>query len=65
VELVAATLAMHREMVPPTLGTAHVDPALGKRRVALEPEPSRRDGALLLSQSLGGRCAALAVGIAA
>ena len=65
VELVAATLAMHREMVPPTLGTAHVDPAFGNRRIALEPEPSHRDGALLLSQSLGGRCAALAVGIAA
>lgn len=65
VELVAATLAMHRELVPATLGTRQLDPVLGQRRVALAPEESRRDAALLLSQSLGGRCAALAVGRAA
>ncbi|MGH7582231.1 MAG: beta-ketoacyl-[acyl-carrier-protein] synthase family protein [Gemmatimonadales bacterium] len=61
VELVAAVIALGEQFIPPTLGTTHVDPSLGKRRIALEPE--RLDGsvALLLSQSLGGRCAALAL----
>jgi 3-oxoacyl-[acyl-carrier-protein] synthase II len=65
VELVAAVLAIRARVIPPTLGTTLVDPSLGGRRVALEPE--RLDGsmALLLSQSLGGRCAALAISCAA
>lgn len=65
VELVAAVLAMHARIVPPTLGTVNVDPALGEFHVALEPEPLRSDAALLLSESLGGRCVAVALGRAA
>lgn len=61
VELVAAVLAMRDRVVPPTLGTTRVDPALGSCRVPLEPEPMRGDTALLLSASLGGRSAAIAL----
>ena len=65
VELVAAVLALRAGVVPATLGTTNVDPSLGGRRIALEPEEFVGSTALLLSQSLGGRCAALAVGRAA
>jgi 3-oxoacyl-[acyl-carrier-protein] synthase II len=61
VELVAAVLALRAGVIPPTLGTATVDPAFGDRHVALEPERLRHPTALLLSESLGGRCAAIAV----
>jgi 3-oxoacyl-[acyl-carrier-protein] synthase II len=62
VELIAAIVALTKQVIPPTLGTTAVDPALGARRIALEAERMRSDhAALLLSQSLGGRCAALAV----
>ena len=65
VELVAAVLALADKMIPPTLGTTRVDPALGVRHIALEPEKLRGSAVLLLSQSLGGRCAALTIGRAA
>lgn len=65
VELVAAVVALAERVIPPTLGTRVVDPALGNRRVVLDPERLDRPAALLLSQSLGGRCAALLVGRAA
>lgn len=61
VELVAAVLAIRARVVPPTLGTTLVDPSLGGRRIVLEPERFEGSTALLLSQSLGGRCAALAI----
>lgn len=61
-ELVAAVVALRGGFIPATHGTTTVDPAFCGRRVALEPEALRRPGALLLSQSLGGRCAAVVVG---
>ena len=61
VELVAAVIALSERVIPPTLGTRHVDPSLGGRRIVLEPERLAGSTALLLSQSLGGRCAALAI----
>jgi 3-oxoacyl-(acyl-carrier-protein) synthase len=61
VEAVAALLALESGFVPPTLGTAGPDPELPPCRVALSAEPSDARAALLLSQSFGGRCAALAV----
>lgn len=62
VELVAAVVALRGGFIPGTHGTTLVDPAFRGRRVAIAPEPLRRPAALLLSQSLGGRCAALVVG---
>ena len=59
IELVATVIAISDREIPPTLGTTRVDPALGQRRVVLERETLRGSLALLLSQSLGGRCAAL------
>ena len=50
------------DFIPGTLGTTSVDPAFAGRRVATSPEQLERPGALLLSQSLGGRCAAMVVG---
>lgn len=61
-ELVAAVLAMREGFIPATLGTTAVDPAFAGRRVATSAEPLERRGVLLLSQSLGGRCAAMVVG---
>ncbi len=60
-EGVAAVLALARRVVPPTLNVEAADPALPKCRVATEPENSRASAALLLSESFGGRCAALVV----
>lgn len=65
VELVAAVLALGAGVIPPTLTTTEVDPALGSRRIVLDLETLLRPAALLLSQSLGGRCAALVVGLSA
>ena len=61
VEAVAALLALEAGFVPPTLGTERLDPELPPCRVALSAEPSDAREALLLSESFGGRCAALAV----
>ncbi len=61
VEAVAALLALEAGFVPPTLGTESLDPELPPCRVALSAEPSDAREALLLSESFGGRCAALAV----
>lgn len=60
-ELVATVLALHEGLLPATLGTRTIDPDLGRCRVPLEPERISGDVVLLLSQSLGGRTAALAV----
>ena len=59
VEAVAAVLALRRGVVPATLGTCTVDPDLPACRVATEPMPLEARGALLLSESFGGRSAAL------
>lgn len=61
IELAGAILALRAELVPPTLGTTHVDPAFHDRHIALECERLRKPAALLLSQSLGGRCAAMTI----
>jgi len=61
VEAVAALLALEAGFVPPTIGTECVDPELPRCRVALRAEPSDAREALLLSESFGGRCAALVV----
>lgn len=65
VELVAGVLALDAGLIPATLGTSDVDPLVGRRRVVLEPERLRHPGGVMLSQSLGGRCVALAVARAA
>jgi len=54
-------LALERGVVPPSVGTEEVDPALPPCRVALTPEASEGDAVLLLAESFGGRCAALVV----
>jgi 3-oxoacyl-[acyl-carrier-protein] synthase II len=59
VEAVAALLALEEGIVPPTLGTTEVDPALPRCRVALEAVPAEGSAVLLLSESFGGRCGAL------
>ena len=61
VEAVAGILALECGFVPPTLGTERLDPELPPCRVALRAEPSDAREVLLLSESFGGRCAALAV----
>ena len=59
VEAVAAVLCGLAGIVPATVGTGTTDPVLPPCRVVREVErhPTRR--ALLLSESFGGRCAAL------
>lgn len=61
VETVAAILAMKHGMVPATLGTTEVDPAFPLCDIVLESRTCVRRSALLLSQSFGGRCAALRI----
>lgn len=61
VEAVAGLLALEGGFVPPTLGTERADPELPPCRIALSAEPSDAREALFLSESFGGRCAALAV----
>ncbi len=61
VEAVAGLLALENGFVPPTLGTECADPELPPCRIALSAEPSNARAALFLSESFGGRCAALAV----
>jgi 3-oxoacyl-[acyl-carrier-protein] synthase II len=61
VEAVAGLLALEGGFVPPTLGTERADPELPPCRIAVTAEPSDAREALFLSESFGGRCAALAV----
>src|SRR5439155_26656003 len=65
VEAVAGILALECGFVPPTLGTERLDPELPPCRVARSAEPSDAREVLLLSDSFGGRCAALAVSLPA
>jgi 3-oxoacyl-[acyl-carrier-protein] synthase II len=62
VEAVAAILALGRGFIPKTLGLESVDPELPWCRVAGEVETSLAETIVLLFESFGGRCAALAVG---
>jgi len=59
VETVAAVLALGQSMVPGTVGTRSVDPGLPACTVAVHPQPLTSPAALLLSESFGGRAAAL------
>ena len=59
VEAVAAVLALGRQIVPATLGTRIVDPQLPDCRVVTSAERLAGPGVLLLSESFGGRSAAL------
>ena len=59
VEAVAALLALRREVIPATLGTERIDRDLPACRVVTSPVPLKAPGALLLSESFGGRSAAL------
>jgi 3-oxoacyl-[acyl-carrier-protein] synthase II len=61
VEAVGAVLALGLSMVPATLGTREIDPALPLRRVALRPVSSRLQSALLLSEGFGSRAAAMVI----
>jgi len=61
VETVAVLLAMTDGFVPGTLGTACVDPSLPACRVVTTSERSKGQSVLLLWESFGGRCAALAL----
>lgn len=61
IEAVAAILALADGIVPPTLGTTRLDPELPRCLIPMELLPTRAPVALLLSESFGGRCAALAL----
>ena len=61
VEAVVAVMALREGVVPPTLGTTTVDPELPPCTVALQCRPAPAARALLLSESFGGRCAALVI----
>jgi 3-oxoacyl-(acyl-carrier-protein) synthase len=61
VETVAAIVALNERIVPPTLNTRRLDPALPPCTLALEPMTPRAPAALLLAESFGGRCTALTI----
>jgi 3-oxoacyl-[acyl-carrier-protein] synthase II len=61
IEAVAAVLALGRGVIPSTLGTTVVDPALEHYDVVLRTRPCSGASVLLLAESFGGRCAALSV----
>jgi 3-oxoacyl-[acyl-carrier-protein] synthase II len=61
VETVATILAMKHNIIPATFGTTEVDPAFPLCDIVLESRTCVRRSALLLSQSFGGRCAALCI----
>ena len=59
VEAVAAVLALRRAVIPATLGTERIDRDLPPCRVVTRSVSLKAPGALLLSESFGGRSAAL------
>lgn len=59
VEAVAAVLCSVAGVIPATVGTGSIDPALPPCRVVQQVERRPTRHALLLSESFGGRCAAL------
>jgi 3-oxoacyl-[acyl-carrier-protein] synthase II len=62
VEAVASVLALVDGFVPACVATRRVDPALPACRIAMHREQAASNGvALLLSESFGGRCAALVI----
>jgi len=58
-EAVAAILALEARIIPPTCETEAVDEALMPCSIVLEPRDTAAAAALMLSESFGGRCAAL------
>lgn len=64
VEAAAAVLALQHGFIPAVLGTEQVDPELPPCTVVTETRESRAQTALLLSESFGGRCAALLLALA-
>jgi 3-oxoacyl-[acyl-carrier-protein] synthase II len=58
VETVAAVLALEDGLVPATIGTSRIDPALPRCAVATTLREDPRPVVLLLAESFGGRCAA-------
>jgi 3-oxoacyl-[acyl-carrier-protein] synthase II len=64
IEMVGTVLALEWGLVPPTLGHEQADPDLPPLRVENTPRAPRGDTALLLSESFGGRCVALALSLA-
>jgi 3-oxoacyl-[acyl-carrier-protein] synthase II len=63
VEAVAVALSLGSNLLPPILGTQRPDPQLPPCTIILEPHESSAKEALLLSESFGGRCAALRMGV--
>lgn len=61
VEAVAALLALEQGVIPPTLGTTRIDPALPVCTITTQPESTSTRRALILAESFAGRCAALSV----
>ncbi len=61
VEGVASLLALSEGLIPPTLGLEELDPDLPPCRIPREPEKSDSSAVLVLSESFGGRCAALVI----
>lgn len=61
-EAAVALAALDARVVPPTLNTRDIDPALPPCRVATEPLQAGRGPALLVSEGFGGRAAALLLG---
>lgn len=65
VEVVLAVLAWRETIVPPTVGTSALDPALPRCDLVTETRAARRGDVLLLAEGFGGRCGALRIGRAA
>ncbi len=61
VEGVASVLALESSLIPPTCGTIEVDPSLPRCAVATRATVTSAKLILLLAESFGGRCAALAL----
>ncbi|GMR13104.1 MAG: beta-ketoacyl-[acyl-carrier-protein] synthase family protein [Gemmatimonadota bacterium] len=59
VEAAATVLAMRERLVPATLGTRRVDPHFDYCSLVKEPREAPPGAVLALSESFGGRCAAL------
>jgi 3-oxoacyl-(acyl-carrier-protein) synthase len=58
-EAVATVLSLEFGILPATLGTRRIDPALPRCTVSRRAEKVKVNSVLLLSESFGGRCAAL------
>lgn len=61
VELVGAIKALEWGLVPPTLGSDEPDPDLPPHTLATSTRSARSNAVLLLAESFGGRCTALAL----